>query len=266
LVVQHTPTEGLGWLQEWLPAASLDVHPIHPYLGNRVPTSVEGDALIVLGGPMGCMDDDDAPWLPAVRTLMRTAVDDGVPTLGICLGAQLLAAATGGYVARGEAGPELGLGSIEVVSSDLLFDPGPMPVVQWHYDTVTALPPDATLLASSATYEVQAFRVGEVAWGLQFHVEATPEMVQQLASNDGVDPTIVDAVRFAEPDLRATASPASSPADPVCASPEVVAGNVAPRTTKIGNYIPLIFNAARTWPTTCSGRCMMSAQVNRRTV
>jgi GMP synthase (glutamine-hydrolysing) len=203
LVVQHTPTEGLGWMQDWLPAVSLDVHPIHPYLGHRVPTSVEGDALIVLGGPMGCMDDDEASWLPAVRTLMRTAVDDGVPTLGICLGAQLLAAATGGYVTRGDAGPELGLGSVEVLGSDLLFEPGTMPVVQWHYDAVTTLPPDATLLASSASYEVQAFRVGEVAWGLQFHVEATPDMVAEWARHDGADPSVVDAVRFREGELKA---------------------------------------------------------------
>src|SRR3954454_13206308 len=127
LVVQHTAQEGLGNLLEWLPDAGLDVHPIHPYLGHRVPPSVEGDALVVLGGPMGCMDDDVAGWLPAVRTLLRTAVDDGVPTLGICLGAQLLAAATGGYVARGAAGPELGIGSVTVADSDDLLVAGPMP-------------------------------------------------------------------------------------------------------------------------------------------
>jgi GMP synthase-like glutamine amidotransferase len=207
LVVQHSPTEGLGWLQDWLPEASLDVHPIHPYLGHRVPTSVEGDALIVLGGPMGCMDDEKASWLPAVRTLMRTAVDDGVPTLGICLGAQLLAAATGGYVARGEAGPELGLGTVDVIGSDLLLEAGTLPVVQWHYDTVTALPPDATLMASSASYEVQAFRVGEVAWGLQFHFEATPELVRTWAEADRVDPSVVDTVRFRDAELRAAGRP-----------------------------------------------------------
>src|SRR3954453_1992736 len=184
LVVQHTGSEGLGWFQEWLPAAGLDVHPIHPYLGHRVPTSVEGDALIVLGGPMGCMDDDDAPWLPVVRTLLRTAVDDGVPTMGICLGAQLLAAATGGYVQRGESGPELGLGSVDVATPDPLLLTGPMPVVQWHFDAVTALPEGAVALASSTTYANQAFRVGEVAWGLQFHVEATPAMVSEWAQND----------------------------------------------------------------------------------
>src|SRR3954465_9498775 len=112
LVVQHTAQEGLGNLLQWLPAAGLDVHPIHPYLGHRVPPSVEGDALIVLGGPMGAYDDERATWLPAGRALLATAVDDGVPTLGICLGAQLLAVAAGGSVQRGEAGPELGLGMV----------------------------------------------------------------------------------------------------------------------------------------------------------
>src|SRR3954470_22974019 len=151
-------------MQEWLPDAGLDVHPIHPYLGHRVPSSVEGDALVVLGGAMGAMDDDDAPWLPAVRSLMRTAVDDGVPTVGICLGAQLLAATTGGYVERGALGPELGLGSVEVTAPDPVLLTGQLPVVQWHFDAVTALPPGAVLLASSDQYAVQAFRVGEVAW------------------------------------------------------------------------------------------------------
>jgi GMP synthase (glutamine-hydrolysing) len=206
LVVQHHPSEGLGWFQEWLPAAGLDVHPIHPYLGHRVPTSVEGDALIVLGGPMGCMDDDRADWLPAVRSLLRTAVDDGVPTMGICLGAQLLAAATGGYVERGASGPELGLSSIDVPTGDDLLVPGAMPVVQWHFDAVTALPPDAVLLASSDVYPIQAFRVGEGAWGLQFHVEATAAMVEEWAGNDaaalaglGRDPfDVVSEVRFSE--------------------------------------------------------------------
>ncbi len=211
LVVQHTGAEGLGWFQEWLPAAGLDVHPIHPYLGHRVPGSVEGDALIVLGGPMGCMDDDLANWLPAVRQLLRTAVDDGVPTMGICLGAQLLAAATGGYVERGAQGPELGLGTVDVAQSDELLVAGSMPVVQWHFDAITQLPPGAELLASSDRYEVQAYRVGEVAWGLQFHVEATPEMVAQWAENDaaavremGREPeAVASEVRFAEASLAA---------------------------------------------------------------
>jgi GMP synthase (glutamine-hydrolysing) len=198
LIVQHTAHEGLGRLLEWLPAAGLDVHPIHPYLGHRVPPSVEGDALIVLGGPMGAYDDQVAPWLPATRALLATAIDDGVPTLGICLGAQLLAVAAGGEVLRGAAGPELGFGEVSVPVGDELLMAGTMPVVQWHYDAVTRLPAGAQLLASSDLYEVQAFRVGEVAWGLQFHVEATVDMVRDWAAVDGVPVEVADAVKFQE--------------------------------------------------------------------
>ena len=184
LIVQHTASEGLGWFQEWLPDAGVDVHPIHPYLGHRVPPSVEGDALIVLGGPMGAYDDDAAPWLPSVRALLSTALDDGVPTLGICLGAQLLVTVGGGEVVRGEAGPELGFGEVTVSGEDVLLTKGTIPVVQWHFDAITQVPDGAAVLASSDRYAVQAFRVGDVAWGVQFHIEATLPMVADWANAD----------------------------------------------------------------------------------
>jgi GMP synthase-like glutamine amidotransferase len=149
-----------------------------------MPPSVEGDALIVLGGPMGAYDDDQAPWLPAVRSLLSTAIDDGVPTLGICLGAQLLAVAAGGEVVKGAAGPEIGVGAVDVSDSDELLTAGRLPVVQWHYDTVSRMPDGATLLASSDSYRVQAFRVGDIAWGVQFHPEATLPMVTEWAAED----------------------------------------------------------------------------------
>jgi GMP synthase (glutamine-hydrolysing) len=196
-VVQHTVTEGLGQLAEWLPAIGVDVHPTHPYLGNRVPPSVEGDALIVLGGPMGAYDDEVAPWLPSVRTLLASAVDDGVPTIGICLGAQLLAVVAGGKVEVGAAGPEIGLSEVNVPIGDELLSPGVMPVVQWHNDTILDLPASVEVLASSAAYPVQAFRVGEVAWGLQFHMEATTDMVRGWALEDGLDASVVERVAFA---------------------------------------------------------------------
>jgi GMP synthase (glutamine-hydrolysing) len=197
-VVQHSATEGLGLLADWFLDIGVDVHQTHPYLGNRVPPSVEGDALIVLGGPMGAYDDEVAPWLPSVRALLASAIDDGVPTIGICLGAQLLAVAAGGTVERGQHGPEIGLGEVTVTATDdLLLTPGLMPVVQWHYDTVTTLPDTAEVLASSDLYPVQAFRVGEVAWGLQFHVEATHEMVRTWAVDEGFESSLADPVAFA---------------------------------------------------------------------
>jgi GMP synthase-like glutamine amidotransferase len=198
LVVQHTAGEGLGRFAEWLPAAGVDVHPIHPYLGHRVPASVEGDALIVLGGPMGACDDDRASWLPAVRDLLGSAVEDGVPTLGICLGAQLLAVAAGGEVRVGAAGPELGLSQVQVAIADQLLDVGELPVVQWHHDEVSMLPESAVLLASSDRYRVQAFRLGEVAWGMQFHPEVDPGIVATWASEDATDPSVLAEVRQAD--------------------------------------------------------------------
>lgn len=202
-VVQHTASEGLGQLAEWLPAIGVDVHPTHPYLGNRVPPSVEGDALIVLGGPTGAYDDEVAPWLPSVRRLLASAIDDGVPTIGICLGAQLLAVAAGGTVERGSAGPEIGFGEVTVTTGDDLLTEGVMPVVQWHYDVVTQLPDSAVVLASSALYPIQAFRIGDVAWGLQFHPEAGVEMVRGWAIDEGMDTSMVDPIAAAADRLAA---------------------------------------------------------------
>ncbi len=189
LVVQHTGSEGLGAFADWLPAAGLDPHPIHPYLGHRVPAVVEGDALMVLGGPMSAYDDDAAPWLPAVRALLTTAVEDGVPTIGICLGAQLLALACGGEVTvPGTAGAEIGVGLVDVAPpGDVLLAPGPLRVVHWHRDAITRLPHGAAALAASPTYQNQAFRLGNLAWGLQFHVETTTEQIAGWASESAAD-------------------------------------------------------------------------------
>lgn len=187
LVVQHAAVEGVGRFAEWLPAHGVRLRVVRPYDGEPLPSKVDEDALIVMGGPMGANDDAAVPWLAATKRLLADAVRRSVPTLGICLGAQLLAVATGGKVERGAAGPELGLGEVTVAASDRLLMAGTMPVAQWHYDTVTALPPDASLLASSDRYPVQAFRVGEAAWGLQFHIEATPQIVAEWARADGRD-------------------------------------------------------------------------------
>jgi GMP synthase-like glutamine amidotransferase len=138
---------------------------------------------------MGANDDTDAPWLPAVRALLAEAVRTERPTLGICLGGQLLAVATGGRVEPSPDGPEYGAQLIAKranAATDPLF--GPMPitpdVLQWHVDAITRLPPSAVLLANSPGSEVQAFRAGRLAWGTQFHIETTPAVVRQWAVED----------------------------------------------------------------------------------
>jgi GMP synthase (glutamine-hydrolysing) len=184
LVVEHEADAGLGRLAADLPA--VDVR--RPYTGDTLPAGMGGHAgLIVLGGEMAAWDDDAAPWLPATRALIRLAVNEGMPVLGICLGAQLLALACGGHVQRGTQGLEVGLGAVQPLPGapdDPLFagvlsrlsssgEAAPFLVSQYHRDAVTRLPDGALHLATGATYPHQAFRVGVSAWGVQYHPEVT---------------------------------------------------------------------------------------------
>ncbi len=191
LVVTHSASEGPGTLAAWLPEAGLDLEVVAPWNGEELPTELAAyDALVVMGGPQQAYDDSSAPWLRATKELLRRAVADSVPTLAICLGAQLLAEATGGRVEKGAAGVEAGARLVakrDIAWDDELFADVPFTptVVQWHEDAIVDLPPGAVLLAGSSRYPHQAFRVGTRAWGLQFHIETPPEMVRQWGREYG---------------------------------------------------------------------------------
>ncbi|MEV5707489.1 type 1 glutamine amidotransferase [Actinoallomurus sp. NPDC052274] len=175
LVIQNAERSGPGRLPGWWEEMGLQVVVVP---GAETPATPEGfDAVVLLGG--GFLPDDDrhAPWLPVERALTRRAVADGVPLLGICLGAQVLAAVTGGTV-RGDHGrPERGSCRVSLrpeAETDVLFAglPREIRVIQNHRDQITELPPGVVRLAESEACPVQAFRVGERAWGVQFHPEA----------------------------------------------------------------------------------------------
>lgn len=174
VVVQHVDFEGPGSIAAVAAERGITLEVRRPYRGDQLPAAEDIDGLVVMGGPMGAFDDANHPHLAAERALLGAAVARGLPVLGVCLGAQLLAAALGARITRGPV-PEIGLGTV-TLTEDGLCDPafgpaGPvLSVFHWHADTFT-LPAGTVRLAESAAYANQAFRVGERAYGLQFHIE-----------------------------------------------------------------------------------------------
>jgi GMP synthase (glutamine-hydrolysing) len=129
--------------------------------------------IVAMGGAMGAYEEDAHPWLAAEKRLVAEAVASGVPYWGVCLGAQVLAAALGAEVRPGPA-PELGVMEVELTAAaagDPVFagTPRRFRTLQWHRDTY-ALPAGASSLARSEGYEQQAFAAG-AAYGVQFHLE-----------------------------------------------------------------------------------------------
>lgn len=185
-VLQHVAHEGPGSIARVLAEHGVPVVVVRLDLGARLPSIDDVGGLVVMGGPMGVHDTDAFPWLAGERALIRAAVDADLAVLGVCLGAQQLAAALGAAVTTGPV-DEVGPGQVEL-TADGRRDPvlGPeynglsgtsVPCVHWHRDTF-ALPGASTHLAATRAYPHQAFRTGTRAYGLQFHVEIDADLAE----------------------------------------------------------------------------------------
>jgi GMP synthase-like glutamine amidotransferase len=208
LVVQHVIPEPAFAIADALVATGVDVDTRRAYSGDDIPSDVAGfDGVVVMGGPMSATSADGFPSRDAEVSLMADALRAGIPTLGICLGAQILALAAGGAVAPNAYGPEIGWAPVDLApacADDRLFAglPPALTVLHWHGETFE-VPPSAQLLMSSAAYPNQAFRIGDVAWGLQFHLEVTAAAVDGFLGAFSADaagaPGGPDAIRSATP-------------------------------------------------------------------
>jgi len=183
-ILQHVPFEDIGSMAPWLAARHATLRYTRFFEPDAaLPDVGEADLVIAMGGPMSVNDDARHPWLAAEKRFVRETVERGVPFVGVCLGAQLLASAFGARVYPNRE-REIGWFPVEgrPVPAGRFAFPAREAVFHWHGETFD-LPNNAVRLASSAACLNQAFQIGERALGLQFHLETTPESASGLVDH-----------------------------------------------------------------------------------
>ena len=188
LVVQHEDECPPALVGDWLREAGCTLEVARPYAGEPLPDPAAYDGLLVLGGPQSA-EDDSVAWFGPLKERLREARAADLPTLGICLGHQLVASALGGRVERNPGGQQLGLlevGWTPAAAADELTAPiaSWRRGVHWNDDVVTRPPEGTTVLAQAPAGELQAARFGPRMWGLQLHPEVDADVLRPWALED----------------------------------------------------------------------------------
>jgi GMP synthase-like glutamine amidotransferase len=178
-IFRHAPTEGPGYLGDFLDAKEIPWQLIRVDAGDALPISADlFSGLVFMGGPMSV--NDDLPWIPLALALIRGAVAMGIPVLGHCLGGQLMSKAMGGTVGRNPV-KEIGWGELRVKDSTEAqhwFGDAPAFIgFHWHGETFS-IPEGARMVLSSGYCQHQAFSMGKHL-GFQCHIEMTADMVRE---------------------------------------------------------------------------------------
>lgn len=203
LVIQHNLDDHLNELAGPLVDAGLE---IEPWFTSARPApsldATEYDGVLSLGALVGIQDEPDHAWMRVERGVLEKAVSNGVPTLGVCFGAQLLASIAGATVTKASE-PEIGWTEVEMdpaaADDPVLGVLGARPpAFQYHYDTFDE-PPNGQILGRTGTTN-QVLRVGERAWGVQFHAEVSPAAIYSWLGTYG------DEMRHHGVDLEAVAA------------------------------------------------------------
>ncbi len=202
LIVQHAPHEHPAALRRAIETQGMETLLVHPYLGDPYPKYSSISGMISLGGPMGANDSKKHPWITKECKLLKQCVENNYPTVGICLGAQMLAKTLGGSVEKNKSA-EVGWFSISLnskgKSDPVMGAAGISPLVyHWHQDTFF-LPKKAQLLATSEGCPRQAFKVSENIYGFQFHPEADHQLLREWLTIDGVEEEIRVTRKECEP-------------------------------------------------------------------
>jgi len=185
LALVHLAFEDLGSLGTELIQAGYAIETVDVSTADlRAIDPLASDLLVILGGPIGVYEQEAYPFLPVEIGLIRSRLAEKLPTIGICLGAQLIAAASGASVYPGTQGKEIGWAPIQAGADAALYPffsellSPDLRVLHWHGDTFD-LPAGAHHLAGTASYANQAFAIGEHVLGLQFHPEVTAQNLER---------------------------------------------------------------------------------------
>jgi GMP synthase-like glutamine amidotransferase len=201
LILQNERADPAGYLGEQLQAKAI-AYDVCKVEEEALPAPASYAAIIALGGAQHLYEREKYPYFGAEEAMIRQIVQQDIPFLGVCLGGQLLASAFNGEVKR-HSETEIGFYDIPLTAegiTDPLYAgfPGYHTTFHWHEDTFD-LPEGSILLASKSITTNQAFRYGQRAYGIQYHIELTPEMLHEWMSHfdapeDALDKDLVDAI------------------------------------------------------------------------
>lgn len=195
LYIKHIDIEGPETIAPFFEKQGFKSKVFELYKGHRLPERMTDiEAVVCLGGPMNVYEEDKYKFLKEENTFIQRVLDDEIPYLGICLGAQLLCKAAGGKVTRSPV-EEIGWSTVDLTSDGLKDEifldlPDELFVYQWHGD-MFSIPPDGRLLGTGSDCPHQALKVGKKAYGFQFHIEITDKSIREWSDEYFTDPVLL---------------------------------------------------------------------------
>ncbi|MDT6979572.1 type 1 glutamine amidotransferase [Levilactobacillus zymae] len=179
-VLQHTPNEGPGMIEDWANTHGFDLYVYHPYQFGHLPSAAQTDMLVILGGPMS--PNDDLPWIARERQLIKELLTQNKALFGVCFGAQQITKTLGYPVTKAPV-KEVGWAPVYRQTTAIRGIPLKADVLHWHED-MFEIPAHADLLFSSDRVRNQGFVLNHRVIGLQFHLEPRRNNVREMMVND----------------------------------------------------------------------------------